>query len=200
MESITDSSDAITDMRNFDVYASVLKHAKDVPSPLITKLLDSLVSGFQAEFDATVKDIKDDEQHGGQKHKEPLEHYAFLFYWFVAAAEDVKADEATPATPVKPRKGRGGKAAKGASRTASKKDSDKWSWADQIPQTLGLICRILRQLKMDRVWSVSSEREAFLTCVPSSSSSCQCSTSNQVYNESGVRHRTEREPYEASRH
>ncbi|KAF9029542.1 hypothetical protein BDZ89DRAFT_1065324 [Hymenopellis radicata] len=165
VESITDSSDAITDMRNFDVYASVLKHAKDVPAPLITKLLDSLVSGFQAEFDATVKDIKDDEQHGGQKHKEPLEHYAFLFYWFVAAAEDVKADDVTPATPVKPRKGRGGKAAKGASRTASKKDGDKWSWADQIPQTLGLMCRILRQLKTERVWSISSEREAFLTCI-----------------------------------
>lgn len=131
----------------------------------MTKLLDSVTSGFLAEFEVTMRDLDEGDQQTFMTHRAPLEMYAFLLHWFVGAAEKVKSrsdDDAPAAPPPKARRGRGGKAA--AARATAKKDT-QWTWMDQIPATLALISKILR-LKTHRIWTTTPDRDAFIKCVP----------------------------------
>ncbi|KAH9939915.1 non-SMC mitotic condensation complex subunit 1-domain-containing protein [Amylocystis lapponica] len=165
VEALAESSDAITDPAVFDAYRSLLKHAESLQGTLMNKLLDSISSGFQAQVDATVRDVDYEDQQTVAAHKTPLEMYAFLFHWFVLAAEKVKAsgEEDVPAAPPpKARRGKGGKAA--TSRAAPKKNAEEWTWIDQIPPTLALISRVLR-LKTQRIWMTTVERDTFINCI-----------------------------------
>ncbi|KAF9233399.1 non-SMC mitotic condensation complex subunit 1-domain-containing protein [Melanogaster broomeanus] len=163
VDRIAHSSDAIIEMEIFDIFRSLLKHADAVPGPLMSKLLDSIASGFSAQIDATMRDSREDDQQVVMEHKTPLEMYPFLLHWFVSAAEKVKPvveDDATQPQP-KPRRGRGGKA--GTSRAAAKK-VESWTWIDQIPATLELFAKAMK-LKTHRIWMTSPERDAFITCL-----------------------------------
>ncbi|PCH34948.1 hypothetical protein WOLCODRAFT_155593 [Wolfiporia cocos MD-104 SS10] len=165
VEALAESSDNITDVAVFDSYRSLLKHSEALPGLLMNKLLDSISSGFQAQVDATMRDIDQEDQQTVMAHKTPLEMYAFLLNWFVGAAEKVKSsgeDEVPVAPAPKPRRGRGGKA--GASRAASKKHTEAWTWVDQIPHTLALIAKVLR-LKTQRIWMTTAERDTFINCI-----------------------------------
>jgi condensin complex subunit 1 len=168
VEAVATSSEAIHDPEVFDVYRSVLKHSDMVPGQTMTKLLDSLLSGLQSELDATLRDIDTGDQETYAAHKTPLEMFAFLLHWFVTAAEKVKVsqDDAVPPPPTKPKKGRGGKAAGGSGRTTSrstaKKTNETWTWEDQIPNTLALTAKILRQLQTQRLWITTAERDTFV--------------------------------------
>ena len=164
VEALADSPDAIADPAVFDAYRSLLKHADALQGTLMTKLLDSVSSAFQAHVDAILRDDAEG-PHDAAAHKAPLEMYAFLVHWFVQAAEKVKAagDEDVPAAPApKAKRGRGAKA--GTSRAAAKKQTEHWTWVDQIPNTLNLIARVLR-LKTQRIWVTSIERDTFIGCV-----------------------------------
>ncbi|KAF8207249.1 non-SMC mitotic condensation complex subunit 1-domain-containing protein [Mycena galopus ATCC 62051] len=165
VEAVAESSDAIADPDVFDVYRSLLKHSDAVPGATMSKLLDSLTSGLQAELDATTRDLEDAPQVY-LAHKGPLEMYAFLLQWFVSAAEKVKpVDGDAPGTPAtKTRKPRGGKtAATGRSRTAAAKKAE-WTWIDQIPTTLNLISKVLR-LSTQRIWTTTAEKDTFISCL-----------------------------------
>ena len=163
---MAESSDAITDPEVFDAYRYLLKHPESVHGTIMSKLLDSITSGLQAELDATMRDVEQGDQQGYMSHKTPLEMYAFLLHWFVTAAEKVKAsdeDEAPSAPTAKGRRGRGGKTGvRGTSKTVSQKKSDNWMWIDQIPPTLALISKVLR-LQTQRIWTTTAERDAFVT-------------------------------------
>ena len=127
----------------------------------MNKLLDSISSGFLAEFDATNRDMDHGDTESYMSHRVPLEMYAFLLQWYVSAAERVKArsdDEVTIDAASKPRKGRGGKVPN--SRSTTKKDAG-WSWSGHVVPTLGLISRVLR-LKTHRVWTTTADRDAFI--------------------------------------
>jgi condensin complex subunit 1 len=128
----------------------------------MSKMLDALLSAFGAQIDAAMRDANEDDQQIVMAHKMPLEMYAFLVNWFVRAAEKVKASEEdeAPPPPVKSRRGKGGKA--GTSRAAASKKSEQWTWSDQIPGALELICKALK-LKTHRIWVTSPERDAFIT-------------------------------------
>ncbi|KAJ7650604.1 non-SMC mitotic condensation complex subunit 1-domain-containing protein [Roridomyces roridus] len=157
VEAVAESSDAIREPHVFDVFRRLLKHSDGVPGQTMSKLLDSLSSGLQAELDATVRDLDGEPPQVYLTHKTPLEMYAFLLQWFASAAEKVKESDEPP-TP-KPRRGRGGKA---AARTRTKKS--EWSWSDQIPPTLSLISKVLR-LSTTRIWTTSAERDTFISCL-----------------------------------
>lgn len=169
VEAVAESSDAIKDPEVFDVYRSLLKHSKHVPGTIMSKLLDSISSGLQAELDATTRDVEQGDQQGYMEHKLPLEMYGFLLQWFVTAAEKVKASDddegAAAASAPKARRGRGGKAGgRTNTRTTSNKKSESWTWDVQIPPTLALISKGLR-LPTQRIWTTTAEREAFISCV-----------------------------------
>lgn len=161
VDALAHNSDAITDPAVFDAYRSLLKHAAALQGSHMIKILDSISSAYQAQIEATVRDMDDDDQHALLAHKVPLEMYAFLLHWFVSAAEKVKTsgDDDAPAPTTKSRRGRGGKAA--ASRSTARKPPEEWSWQDQIPHTLTLISKLLR-MKTQKIWQTSAERETFI--------------------------------------
>ena len=162
VDALANSSDSITYPAVFDAYRSLLKHAAALQGTHMTKILDSICSGYQAEVEATARDIDSDDQQTLMAHKIPLEMYAFLLTWFVNAAEKVKAsgDDDAPAPTAKPKRGRGGKAATSRS-TARKQASEEWTWSGQIPATLALITKVLK-LKTQKIWQTSGEREFFI--------------------------------------
>lgn len=166
VEAVAESSDAIRDPEVFDVYRSMLKHADGIPGAIMSKLLDSISSGLQAELDSTLRDVETGDQATYLSHKTPLEMFAFLLSWFVTAAEKVKTsedDNMPPAAP-KSKRGRGGKAGTSraaVSRTAGKK-AEAWTWEDQIPPTLALISKILTRLQTQRIWTTTAERDTFV--------------------------------------
>lgn len=163
VEAVADSSDSITDPAVFDAYRSLLKHAENLQGSLMNKMLDSISSAFQAQVDATIRDVEQEEQQIFMAHKMPLEMYAFLLNWFVVAAEKAKAADDDDGAPVaaapKPRRGRGGKA--GTSRATTRKNVESWTWMDQIPGTLALVSKVLR-LKTQRIWLTTAERDTFI--------------------------------------
>ncbi|THH03639.1 hypothetical protein EW146_g10374 [Bondarzewia mesenterica] len=158
---VSESSESIADPRIFDIYRSLLKHADVLPGPLMSKLLDSISSGFLAQTETAIRDVDHEDQQTYVAHKTPLEMYAFLLNWFVGAAEKVKgsAGDDVPVAPVRSRRGRGGKAAQ--SKNALKQKAAEWSWEDQIPPTLALISKVLR-LKTNKLWTTSAHRETFV--------------------------------------
>lgn len=166
VEALAESSDAIADPNVFDAYRSLLKYAEALQGSLMNKLLDSISSACQAQVDATARDVDHEDQQTVAAHKMPLEMYAFLLNWFVGAAEKVKAsggeENAAAAPPPRARRGRGGKA--GTSRQAAKKNTEEWTWIEQIPQTLGIISKVLR-LKTQRIWVTTVERDTFINCI-----------------------------------
>jgi condensin complex subunit 1 len=170
VEAVADSSENIAEPEVFDAYRSLLKHSNMVPGPIMSKLLDSISSGLQAELEATQRDIDTGDQQTYMSHKRPLEMYAFLLNWFVSAVEKVKVSEegdgqAAPAP--KGRKGKGGKAttSKASGRAAANKKADTtWTWREQITPTLALISKLLQRLQTQRIWTTTAERNTFVKC------------------------------------
>jgi condensin complex subunit 1 len=181
LPSLSSDPDSITDPIIFDTFRSILKHADVVPGPVMSTLLDSLLEGLTAVVDRVLRDeegyLAGDRESGMEDKRAPLERYAFLLQWFVSAAEKVKGSSAgslptddADASPVaaKVRKGRktgGGGVTTNATRTPAAKKKEAWSWIDQIPALLTVICKTLR-IKTHRIWTTSPERDVFITYVP----------------------------------
>lgn len=157
VESVATNSGAVADEEVFGVYCSILKNAEDVSGLVMKQLLDSILSGLQAEVEATNRDLNDADEHTYMGHKTPLEIYAFLLFWFLTAAEKVKVSD----KDTEPAKGKKGKGAKGAGAKASKKVDTKWSWIDQVKPTLALVAKVLL-LPLQRIWVPTPQRETFI--------------------------------------
>lgn len=162
IEWVASSSDKIFD--TLDVFRSVLKQAEFTDSGMMSKALDSLTSGLQAELETTVADEQEDTDVLMQ-HRRNLEIYVFLISWF-ATAMDRTAKSDDPATPMpKGKKGKGAKAGKAATSKA-KKGETAWSWIDSIPSTLKLLGNVMKGLHRValKMWT-TAERETFVGCV-----------------------------------
>ncbi|KAG7094848.1 hypothetical protein E1B28_005656 [Marasmius oreades] len=174
VEAVADQSDAITIPEVFASYCSLLKHSGTIPSGVMNKLLDSVSSGLQAEFDSTYSDISNDNRQTFDTHKKALEMYAFLLHWAVKVAEKVKGsdgdDRISAVVAPKTRRGRGAKAAgsgRAGGRTGTKKQtgSEEWNWMGQIPQVLALISKLMSRLQTQRLWTTTAERDKFIGCI-----------------------------------
>lgn len=156
---ISISYEAIQNPYTFDVYRSFLKYVDCLSEPQVSKLLDSVVSGFQAQKDAAIADTDSDYSDTFETHKLGVEKYAFLLNWFISASDRIKpSDEAGTGSVVTPSgKGRKGKGGKNA--PTSRKESE---WEDQIPHILGLISQMLENLKIVKVWKTTPERDALI--------------------------------------
>jgi condensin complex subunit 1 len=168
VEALANSSENIVEPDVFDVFRSFLKHRQILQGILMNKILDSISSGFASQVEATLRDIETADQQAAMVHKGPLEMYAFLLHWFVNVADNVKSggddDIVAMAAPVKGRRGRGGKATAGRTNTGraqANRQVEEWTWMDQIPPTLALICKVLR-LKTQRLWTASTDRDTFI--------------------------------------
>ncbi|KAF5368830.1 hypothetical protein D9758_003038 [Tetrapyrgos nigripes] len=171
VEAVAESSENITTPQTFGIYCSLLKYSDSISGAVMSKLLDSISSGMQSEYETTVADIGRGDDY--QRHKMPLEMYAFLLQWFVRSAEKVRSDdgEGAPASAApKAKRGRGGRAGtgRGGGRSAAaKKQTEQWTWIDQIPATLEMIKKALAKLQTatPRLWTTTTERETFISCL-----------------------------------
>jgi condensin complex subunit 1 len=169
VETVAESSENITNPVTFDTYRSLLKHHSHLKGSVMSKMLDSISSGLAAQVDAALQDIESVDQQTAMSHRLPLEMYCFLLQWFASIADKEKPgdgdDPISVPPPTKGRRGRGGKAGAGKAaggRGQSKKTAERWSWVDQIPGILALVSRTLR-LKTKRVWTSTSDLDAFIT-------------------------------------
>lgn len=192
VETVAESSENITNPATFDTYRSLLKHHSHLKGPVTNKMLDSISSGLAAQVDAATHDIESEDQQTAMSHRLPLEMYCFLLQWFVSVASEGKPaegeDPISAPPPTKGRRGRGGKAGTGKAtggRGQSKKTTEQWSWADQIPAILALVSRTLR-LKTKRVWTSTSDLDAFVTYASVDTSRCTLLTHAQMRNATGL--------------
>ena len=169
VETVAESSENITNPATFDTYRSLLKYHSHLKGSVMNKMLDSISSGLATQVDAAMHDTESEDQQIAMSHRLPLEMYCFLLQWFVSIADEGKPaegdDPISVPHPTKGRRGRGGKAGTGKAaggRGQSKKAAEQWFWADQIPGILALVSRTLR-LKTKRVWTSTSDLDAFIT-------------------------------------
>ncbi|CAE6439777.1 unnamed protein product, partial [Rhizoctonia solani] len=158
VELVADNHETIADPEVFDVYRSLLKHSERLSGGHLSKMLDSLLSGFQAEANSASNDVDADDNESFSHHRSTLEMYAFLLHWFCVCATAEKPKDEDGAVAAKPKRGKG-KAA-GGKRTASSR-AETWSWAEAVPQTLTVIAKILK-IKSGRLWVSSNERRTFI--------------------------------------
>lgn len=169
VETVAESSENITNTATFDTYRSLLKHHSHLKGSVMSKMLDSISSGLSTQVDAAMHDIESVDQQTAMSHRLPLEMYCFLLQWFASIADKEKPADGDDPISVPPstrgRRGRGGKGGTGKAaggRGQSKKAAERWSWVDQIPGILALVSRTLR-LKTKRVWTSTSDLDAFIT-------------------------------------
>ncbi|OCF41749.1 condensin complex subunit 1 [Kwoniella heveanensis CBS 569] len=158
----------------FDVFRSILKYSDspNVTGPILTKLLDVIVSGLSNHSNGVMALVGGGAQGfvagGGEVdmdapmvHKQPLEMWAFLLQWFVSSAErgagKSSSDAAGPATTT----GRGKK--KTTKSNAGSSSTYSFVWVDHLPLVLTTMHKTLR-IPSSRLWRTSSEREPFISC------------------------------------
>ncbi|KAF8679984.1 Condensin complex subunit [Rhizoctonia solani] len=158
VETVADNHETLSDPEVFDVYRSLLKHPEHLSGGHLSKMLDSLLSGFQAEANAASNDIDSDDHESFSHHRTTLEMYAFLLHWFCVTADKQGLKDEDNGAAAKPKRGKG-KAA-GGKRAASSR-AETWSWAEAAPQTLSVVGKILK-IKSGRLWVSTPERRAFI--------------------------------------
>lgn len=157
VEAVADNQEAISDPEVFDVYRSLLKHSEHLVGSHLSKMLDSLLSGFQAEAEATARDVESDDNEMFAQHRTALEMYAFLMHWFSVAADKFSPKDEDGAAAAKPKRGKG----KATGKKAAAVHAESWTWAEHVPQTLQLIAKILRSISA-RLWVSTGDKRAFI--------------------------------------
>ncbi|RFU29110.1 hypothetical protein B7463_g7222, partial [Scytalidium lignicola] len=179
VDSVAENPDAITRSSSFDSIQFLLKCAPTshkftqnyptepsserfkpsrstsiLPTHVLSKILDLVVSGLSAEADIIHNDLESDEQELIAHHKQLLEVFGFLLQWTIAAVE-VKAAEKSSAAPVA--RGRG----KAAKPKANGKDGN-WDSSNQLQTALDTMCKVLK-LKLSKLFLTTSERDTFVS-------------------------------------
>ncbi|KAG8732139.1 Condensin complex subunit, partial [Ceratobasidium sp. 414] len=156
VEVVALNQDAIAEPEVFDVYRSLLKYSERLVGSHLSKMLDSLLSGFQAEAEATSRDLEADDNDSFPQHRTALEMYAFLLHWFSVTADKAPPKPEEGAAAAKPKRGKGKAASKKASNQA-----EVWSWPHHVPHVLALVAKVLR-VNLGRLWVSSGDRRTFI--------------------------------------
>ncbi|TKA78896.1 hypothetical protein B0A49_01661 [Cryomyces minteri] len=161
VDSVAENPDAIARGSNFDTLQFLLKCAPTISYAqqsyiTVPDFLDLVVSGLAAEADIVHNDLEVDEQESVQHHKQPLEMFAFLLQWTMAAVE-AKAAEKPASAPAA--RGKGAKSAK--SKIGANKDGS-WDSSTQVQTALDTMSKVLK-LKLVKVFLTTSERNTFVS-------------------------------------
>lgn len=84
---------------------NMIRHSEHLVGSHLSKMLDSLLSGFQAEAEATARDVESDDNEMFAQHRTALEMYAFLMHWFSVAADKFSPKDEDGAAAAKPKVG-----------------------------------------------------------------------------------------------
>ncbi|KAJ7587166.1 non-SMC mitotic condensation complex subunit 1-domain-containing protein [Mycena floridula] len=141
VERLAESSDAIAQPDVFYVFASLLKHAKSVATPVLTKLLYSITSGLEAEIEATKEDVGTKVRHLYMVHKTSLEIYAFLLYFFALVVVKAPAKEEKGPGPDAPETSQPESLSMNGrpKATKKKKKNEGWMASSEISAALAIV-------------------------------------------------------------
>ncbi|KAI5475738.1 hypothetical protein MNV49_000900 [Pseudohyphozyma bogoriensis] len=155
VDAVSNDSSAITEQDTFDTFRGLIKSADAHSSSTLSKLLDSLISGFQAEIEATSRENNPTDHTAYRSHRKALEMYAFLLQWFVTAAEKLAGAGKDAAV---------GPTAKGKQKKAAGKKGkkDEFDFLEVIPDILAVMTKALRTLRTERIWQTTAERDTFV--------------------------------------
>ena len=131
------------------------RSASLLPTQILSKIFDLIVSGLSAEADAVHNEFETEDQEASQDQRKLLEMYAFLLQWAVTVLE-VKAAEKSISAPAK---GRG--TGKGTKSKTGAKDSS-WDISSQLQAALETMCKTLK-LKLGKIFVTTSERDTFVS-------------------------------------
>jgi condensin complex subunit 1 len=152
VDAVADNPDAIMRPANMDSLQFLLKYASFLPTHVLSKIFDLVMSGLSAEAEAANNDLDSaDEQDAMPHHRQLFEIYGFLLQWTIAAVE-AKAAEKSSSAPVA--RGRG-KPKKGAAK------EDVWDSATQLQSALDIMSKVLK-LKLSKAFLTTSERDTFI--------------------------------------
>lgn len=177
VDSVAESSDAVTRSSNFDSIQFLLKcapvsfpriytknpdselslrcrSASLLPNHALSKIFDLLVSGLATHADVVQTDLEADEQDLSAHHKQLLEVYGFLLQWTIAAVETKAAEKSSSAPAARAR----GKTSKAKAPT---KDG-AWDSAGQLQTAMEVMCKTLK-LKLSKLFLTTSERDTFIS-------------------------------------
>lgn len=179
IDSIAGNADGITRSASFDTLQFLLKCAPSslqnqlctatipeaelyllsrtsslLPTHILSKILDLIVSGISAEADSILQDLESDEQDVLQHHKQILEMYGFLLQWAISVVE-VKAAE-KPAAAAAARKG-----PKATKSKASPKDG-QWDSTGQIQAAMETMCKVMK-LRLNKIFATTSDRDTLVS-------------------------------------
>ncbi|KAM0749558.1 hypothetical protein T439DRAFT_315829 [Meredithblackwellia eburnea MCA 4105] len=163
VDSITGQPEMIKQQQVFDQFRSLLKHSEtnQLPTSVIHKLIDAILSGFTNEIDATLSDENLTDHTAYRSHRVALEMYAFLVQWMVGAMERAwgmrgagASTEAGPGKKSKPTKSK---------KSAASKEREEFIWPNAIPEVLKVMSRALTKLRTERIWQTGPERDGFVS-------------------------------------
>ncbi|CAG8517034.1 9868_t:CDS:10 [Cetraspora pellucida] len=149
----------------FDILRSFVKNFNDLKSTTMNRVLDIILSGFKAEYEATSNDLNEDEEETFSEHRIALEMYGFLLLWLISNAEN-KADSKSGAngtvvaTGGRTRRQRQTKSKSSSSSTDN--SSDEWDWSAQKLIALNLMVKILG-LRLKKIWTSTHEKDTFVS-------------------------------------
>lgn len=143
-------------LRNPDPnFFTICRSSSLCPPQALTKILDTVVSGFSSQVDTVHNELEANENEAFQQYKQLLEAYSFLLQWTIAAVE-TKATEKSASTSASAIRGRGGKGGR------SKAAKDSWDASPQLQAALDVMSKALK-LRLSRLFPTSSERDTFVS-------------------------------------
>ncbi|GKT56130.1 condensin complex subunit 1 [Colletotrichum tofieldiae] len=153
VDAVAENPEAITRSAHLDSLQFLLKYTAFLPTHVLSKIFDLVMSGLAAEGDAINHDLESpDEQETLAHHKQLLEIYGFLLQWTIAAVE-TKAAEKSSTAPIA--RGRGK-----PKKNAPKQDG-VWDSATQLQSALDIMSKVLK-LKLTKIFLTTSERDTFI--------------------------------------
>ena len=135
----------------------------DLNRTAMTKLMDVIVSGLNAQAEALASELESPDAEGLNLFRKPLEMYSFLLLWIITSAETIGAQKSV-STSKEPARGRQSKTKQAAS-AAAKDSPAQWDSTPQLQTAFDVMCKVLK-LKLAKVWTLTSEKDTFVGHLP----------------------------------
>ena len=123
----------------------------------MTKLMDVIVSGLNAQTEALAAELESSDNESLESFRKPIEMYSFLLLWIITSAETI-ATQKSASTSKETARGRQSKAKQAA---AAKDQSVNWDYTPQLQTAFDVVCKILK-LKLVKVWTLTSEKDTLV--------------------------------------
>lgn len=144
--------------RSLLLFLMPFRYFPELSRTAMTKLMDLIVSGLNAQGEALAVELETPEAEGLDSFRKPLEMYSFLLLWIITSAENLSSQKSSSSIK---ETGRGRLSRPKQSSAAKDKHSTHWDYTPQLQAAFDVICKILK-LKLAKVWTLTSEKDTLV--------------------------------------